>query len=84
MILLSHHLYVACLCQDFQISLSYLLAKKSWYALICSSVKIVLSYHCERRLALERVPFFMWEASLIHFKLFQTFRDEFEERLKEI
>ena len=45
MILLSRHQHrwkgVDCLGEDFQISMLYLLAKKSWCALNCSSVKIV-------------------------------------------
>ena len=32
---------VDCLCEDFQISTLYLLAKKLWRALICSSGNIV-------------------------------------------
>ena len=32
---------VDCSCEDFKISMLYLLAKMLWCALICSSVKIV-------------------------------------------
>ena len=51
-ILLLHHWGIDCLCEDFQISMLYLLTKKLLCALIWSSVITVLSNHCERRLAL--------------------------------